>query len=325
MRQQVGIDLLNCAERRKGSVQFTKGHSGRYTRQVRQECGVGVETYRICPRRMAGIGGWPLEKEVVIASAMARVFITGSADGLGLMAARLLAGEGHEVVVHGRSEKRAAEALKAAKGAEAAVHGDLSSIEQTKGLAKQVNALGQFDAVIHNAGLGYQEPRRNETKDGLPQLFAVNTLAPYILTALIERPKRLIYLSSGMHRGGDASLSDLEWKTRSWEGAQAYSDTKLHDTLLAFAVARRWPAVMSNSVEPGWVATKMGGAGAPDDLEAGPATQVWLAVDPETAATTGGHFYHLKPRQPLAAVRDQMIQDRLLEACAKLSGVPFPD
>ncbi|HEX4383063.1 MAG TPA: short-chain dehydrogenase, partial [Myxococcales bacterium] len=142
---------------------------------------------------------------------------------------------------------------------------------------------------------------------------------------LMQKPKRLVYLSSGMHRGGDPSLNDLDWKSRPWEGSQAYSDTKLHDTLLAFAVARRWPKVMSNSVEPGWVPTKMGGAGAPDDLEAGPTTQAWLAADPQTADTTGGHFYHLKPRQPLAAVRDHMIQDRLLEACARFSGVPFPD
>ncbi|HEX4384715.1 MAG TPA: SDR family NAD(P)-dependent oxidoreductase, partial [Myxococcales bacterium] len=125
---------------------------------------------------------------------------------------------------------RAEEALKAVKGAEAAVHGDLSSIAETKDAAKQANALGAFDAVIHNAGIGYREPQRNETKDGLPRLFAVNSLAPYILTALMQKPKRLVYLSSGMHRGGDPSLNDLDWKSRPWEGSQAYSDTKLHDT-----------------------------------------------------------------------------------------------
>jgi NAD(P)-dependent dehydrogenase (short-subunit alcohol dehydrogenase family) len=253
---------------------------------------------------------------------MARIFITGSADGLGQMAARLLVADGHQVVLHARHEERAREALKAVKGAEAAVHGDLSSIEETKKVAAQVNALGLFDAVIHNAGIGYQEPKRNATVDDLPRVFAVNTLAPYVLTALIRKPKRLVYLSSGMHRGGDASLQDLEWKKRPWQGAQAYSDTKLHDVLIAFAVARRWPQVMSNSVEPGWVPTKMGGPGAPDDLEAGPKTQVWLATTEE--AVTGGHFYHLKPRQPLAAAHDSAVQDRLLEACAKLTGVPFP-
>jgi NAD(P)-dependent dehydrogenase (short-subunit alcohol dehydrogenase family) len=255
---------------------------------------------------------------------MARVFITGSADGLGQMAARLLVAEGHQVVLHGRNEQRASEALKAVNGAEAAVHGDLSIIAEIKDVAKQVNALGPFDAVIHNAGIGYREPKRVNTADGLPQLFAVNTLAPYILTSLVPKPKRLVYLSSGMHRGGDASLKDLAWKERPWEGAQAYSDSKLHDTLLAFAVARRWPGVASNSVEPGWVPTKMGGGGAPDDMDQAHRTQVWLAVSPETASTTGGHFYHLKPRQPVAAVHDEAIQDRLLQSCETFSGIPFP-
>jgi NAD(P)-dependent dehydrogenase (short-subunit alcohol dehydrogenase family) len=190
---------------------------------------------------------------------MARVFITGSSDGLGQMAAQLLIEQGHGVVLHARNKKRAEEALRAVPGAETAVAGDLSSVAQTRSVANQVNALGSFDAVIHNAGVGYREPRRVETEDGLPQVFAVNILAPYILTALIQRPRRLVYLSSGLHQSGDASLEDLAWKERSWRGQQAYSDTKLHDVLLAFAIARLWPHILSNALEPGWVATKMGG------------------------------------------------------------------
>jgi NAD(P)-dependent dehydrogenase (short-subunit alcohol dehydrogenase family) len=190
---------------------------------------------------------------------MARVFITGSSDGLGQMAAQLLIEQGHGVVLHARNKKRAEEALRAVPGAETAVAGDLSSVAQTRSVADQVNALGSFDAVIHNAGMGYREPRRVETEDGLPQVFAVNILAPYILTALIQRPRRLVYLSSGLHQSGDASLEDLAWKERSWRGQQAYSDTKLHDVLLAFAIARLWPHILSNALEPGWVATKMGG------------------------------------------------------------------
>ena len=209
---------------------------------------------------------------------MARVLITGSSDGLGLLAAQLLLEQGHRVVLHGRNELRAARAMESAPGAEAVVHGDLSSIAQTRAVADQVNALGTFDAVIHNAAVGYREPGRIETEDGLPQVFAVNTLAPYILTALITRPKRLIYLSSSLHRQGDASLDDLTWTGRTWNGMQAYSDSKLHDVLLAFAFARYWPGVLSNALEPGWVPTKMGGPGAPDDLDAGRRTQVWLAV-----------------------------------------------
>jgi NAD(P)-dependent dehydrogenase (short-subunit alcohol dehydrogenase family) len=256
---------------------------------------------------------------------MARVFITGSADGLGHMAAHLLIDAGHQVVLHARNKARAKEALQAAPGAEAAVVGDLSSIGQTRAVAEQVNDLGRFDAIVHNAAVGYREPRRIETADGLPHVFAVNTLAPYILTALISKPKRLVYLSSGLHQGGDETLHDLTWTQRPWQGLAAYSDSKFHDALLAFAVARRWPDVLSNALEPGWVATKMGGAGAPDDLQAAPKTQVWLAVSEDPSArVTGEYFYHLKRRAPNPAVHDESLQDRLLAECHRLCGVKLP-
>jgi NAD(P)-dependent dehydrogenase (short-subunit alcohol dehydrogenase family) len=257
---------------------------------------------------------------------MARVFITGSADGLGLMAARRLIESGHRVVLHGRSEARAAQALAAAPGAEAALTGDLASIAQTRQLGEQANHSGRFDAVIHNAAVGYQEGARIATEDGLAQVFAVNTLAPYILTALIERPRRLIYLSSGLHRGADASLQDLNWEQRPWAGSRAYSDTKLHDAMLAFAVARRWSDVLSNALEPGWVATRMGGPSAPDDLDAGAETQVWLATSEQPEALVSGrYFYHQRLRPANPAAHDAGLQDRLLAECARLSGVALPE
>ena len=256
---------------------------------------------------------------------VARVFITGSSDGLGRMAAQLLVEQAHGVVLHARDQERGKQALAAVPHAETVVIGDLTSIAQTRGVAEQVNALGAFDAVIHNAGVGYRESRRNATEDGVPHVFAVNTLAPYILTALIHRPKRLVYLSSGLHRGGDASLKDLAWEHRPWQGQQAYSDTKLHDVLLAFAIARRWRDVLSNALEPGWVATKMGGSGATDDLDAGHRTQVWLAVSDDAAAkVTGEYFYHMLRRAPNPAARDAELQDRLLDACARFSTVTLP-
>jgi NAD(P)-dependent dehydrogenase (short-subunit alcohol dehydrogenase family) len=256
---------------------------------------------------------------------MARVFITGSSDGLGRMAAGFLVEQGHRVVLHARNPQRGQEALAAVPGTETVLIADLTSIAQTRKLAEQVNGLGLFDAVIHNAAIGYREPRRIATEDGLPQVFVVNTLAPYILTALIKKPKRLVYLSSGLHRNGDASLKDLSWEHRTWQGQQAYSDTKLHDVLLAFAIARRWPGVLSNALEPGWVATKMGGAGAPDDLDQGYRTQVWLAVSDDAAATvTGGYFYHMRSRAPNPAARDVERQEQLLDACKRFSGVALP-
>jgi NAD(P)-dependent dehydrogenase (short-subunit alcohol dehydrogenase family) len=240
------------------------------------------------------------------------------------MAAQLMVAAGHRVVLHARNEKRAADARKGVPGAESVEVGDFASIAQTRALAEALNRIRTFDAVIHNAAVGYQEPRK-ETEDGLPHVFQVNTLGPYILTALMNRPARLVYLSSGMHRGAAGSLDDLTWKKRRWNGSNAYAESKLHDAMLAFAVARLWRGVYSNAVDPGWVATKMGGRGAPGDLAAAPRTQVWLATsDDPKALVTGKYFYHMEPRPADPAASDPDAQDRLLEECKRFTGVTFP-
>ena len=118
--------------------------------------------------------------------------------------------------------------------------GDLPDRDETCGVADQVNALGDLDAVIHNAGV-YAEPEPSPTADGHARILAVNVLALYLLTMLIRRPARLIYLSSDMHTGGHADLDDIEWTTRPWNGVQGYSDSKPFIATLAAAIARRGP------------------------------------------------------------------------------------
>jgi NAD(P)-dependent dehydrogenase (short-subunit alcohol dehydrogenase family) len=250
---------------------------------------------------------------------MKRVLITGSADGLGRMVARQLIDLGHEVVLHARDAARAQDALAGAPGAAGVVVGDLSSIAATKVVAASANQTGPFDVIVHNAAVGYREPRRVETVDGLSHVFAINVLAPYLLTALIDRPARLIYLSSRLHLGGEPNFTDLQWKRRPWNGTQAYSDSKLWDAVLGFAIARRWPNVQSNVVHPGWVPTKMGGSGAPDDLSLAHDTQVWLATTDNPG--TGGYFYHRRPAETHPAVTDRSVQDDLLDVCAGLTQV----
>jgi NAD(P)-dependent dehydrogenase (short-subunit alcohol dehydrogenase family) len=239
-------------------------------------------------------------------SRAARVFITGSADGLGRAAAQTLLEQGHEVVVHARNRDRLTAMRDLVERGAVVVVGDLSDPEETRDVAGQVNRVGRMDAVIHNAGV-----------DTGPDVLPVNVVAPYLLTALMHRPQRLVYLSSSMHRGGRASLTGVDW---SGHRAGSYSDSKLFVTTLAVAVARIWTDVFSNAVDPGWVPTKMGGAGAPDDLRLGQLTQVWLATsdDPE-ARTSGGYWHHQRRAEPAPSVHDQRFQDQLLEELARFT------
>jgi NAD(P)-dependent dehydrogenase (short-subunit alcohol dehydrogenase family) len=243
---------------------------------------------------------------------MASVFITGSSDGLGLMAAQLLIKQGHQVVLHARNGERGEEALRKAPGAERVLSADLSVLEETVKLASEVNAMGTFDAVIHNAGVFHAS---SET------IFSVNTLAPYILTCLVHKPGRLIYMSSGMHLQGNP---DLERLTSERVGA-SYPDSKLHDVILCMAVARKWPGVYANAVDPGWVPTKMGGSGAPDSLEKGYQTQAWLAVSNDRRARVSGrYFYHQEQKHHRPEALDTQVQEKFLALCAGISGIRFP-
>jgi len=243
---------------------------------------------------------------------MARIFITGSSDGLGKLAAEHLIHQGHQVVIHARNAKRAQDARRSVPGAEEVLIADLARIEETKQLAADVNALGRFDAVIHNAGI-----YRGSGQD----IFTVNTLAPYILTCLIQKPQRLIYLASGMHLSGSPSL---QWMT-SGKANISYSTSKFYVVLFTKAIARKWPEVHANAVDPGWVPTKMGGPGAPDDLQKGFETQAWLAVSADDRAKVSGrYFYHQREAHYHPEADNTKLQDEFLTACEQITGVHFP-
>jgi NAD(P)-dependent dehydrogenase (short-subunit alcohol dehydrogenase family) len=255
---------------------------------------------------------------------MASIFITGSSDGIGRETARQLVSGGHRVALHARDDARAAQAAAAVPGAAGTAVGDLSAVAGIRQAAATATALGPFDVVIHNAGVGGGGPRQT-TADGYERIFAVNVLGPYLLTALMELPERLVYLSSGLESVGRVNLDDLQWEHRRWNGMQAYSDSKLYDVLLAFAVARRYPQLRSNTVDPGWIKTKLGGSGATDDLPIGASTQVWLATSGDPAAqVTGRYFKWKRDLRANPEAYDTSLQDALLAACAKLTGTELP-
>lgn len=241
---------------------------------------------------------------------MSKIFITGSSDGLGLLAAKALVAAGHEVVLHARNIARGEEALKNVPGYANVLIGDLSSIDETKQLAADANALGIFDSIIHNAGV-YQTDGKT--------IFSVNSLARYILTCLMHKPKRLIYMSSGMHSSGNPDFKDFNI------GKIAYSTSKLHNVLLTKVIANRWPEVYVNAVNPGWVPTKMGGANAIGNLQKGFETQVWLATCNDPEAQVSGRYFKHKQEQPyLHAADDLGVQNEYLSLCEKVTGEGFP-
>jgi NAD(P)-dependent dehydrogenase (short-subunit alcohol dehydrogenase family) len=243
---------------------------------------------------------------------MPRIWITGSADGLGRATAETLLSEGHQVVVHVRSRQRLHAVQDLLDRGASAVIGDLSDLEQSRSVAEQANQIGRFDTVIHNAGV-YSGP----------SVLPVNVVAPYVLTALVARSSRLVYLSSSMHTGGHPDIQRLDWMGKRMSAS--YSDSKLFVTTLAMAIARLWSDVITSAVDPGWVPTRMGGPNAPDDLRLGHLTQEWLATssDPE-ALVTGGYWHHQRRTQPHSASLDLAFQAALLERLEQATGVVLP-
>ncbi|KAJ5167173.1 uncharacterized protein N7482_005954 [Penicillium canariense] len=234
---------------------------------------------------------------------MARIFITGSSDGIGQATAKILASQGHSVVLHARNAARAASTRQAVPTAEAVLVGDLRSISEVKRLAEEANALRSepFDAIIHNAGIGYGATSSREiTADKLSAVFAVNTLAP--------------------HYGGDETLRNV---TQS----HSYGDSKLHDVMLANAFARRWGHdIQVVSMHPGWVRTKMGGSMAPEGMdEPAHALAEWATGQGHLASLPSGTFFTTKGAASTHPGAGNVAkQEELLRVCKEVSGVAVP-
>ncbi|WPO84342.1 SDR family NAD(P)-dependent oxidoreductase [Chryseobacterium sp. JJR-5R] len=245
-----------------------------------------------------------------------RILITGSTAGIGFLTAKTLIMKGYKVVVHARNEERAKDARRDLPEAEAVVTGDLSDLKEVKKLAGDINALGTFDVIIHNAGV-------YDARSSGNAILNVNALAPYILTSLLKKPRQLIYLCSDLHLGGNLKLQSMQDKSSDIN----YSDSKLQVLVMSKAVSRKWRDVKVNAVNPGWVATKMGKSGAPDDLRLSYGTLVWLAEGTEEGSNVTGQLLFQKKieKNYNLAANDPATQDALLETYAKVTGVSFPN
>lgn len=233
---------------------------------------------------------------------MESIFITGSTEGFGYLTAKSLIEAGNEVTLHARNQQRADDVSKKLKGAKHIVIGDLANREDIESIADQVNSIGTFDIVIYNAGVS--TPDTNLT-------LKVNVEAPYLLTMLINKPKRIIYVSSGMHKGAKLDINDLS-------GTTDYSSSKLQVLLLMKIFAKQFPDTIVTAVDPGWVPTRMGGSMATDDLNMGFSSQVKLATS-DDSALTGSYFYHLKPDRYDSRVDDTDLQQQLLKKLQEIT------
>ncbi|WP_203653360.1 SDR family NAD(P)-dependent oxidoreductase [Demequina activiva] len=261
---------------------------------------------------------------------MAKVLITGSAQGIGAETARRLVALGHEVVVHGRDRGRADAALEQVPGASAAVVGSYDSLASVRELASAANAAGPFDVVIHNAGLGPHEPERRDTVDGLEQTVQVNAVAPYLLTCLMPLSTRMVYVGSDAHRQGTVDLADLHWRERSWgegywAGIAPYSDSKLLFQMWVFELAALHPERAINVVHPGWVQTAMGGPQATLPVDEGADTPVWMATSEDPIALGSGQFVHRRAVEDVhPATRDAGLRAAVVEHFRELTGEALP-
>ena len=273
------------------------------------------------------------------------VLVTGASSGIGRATALGLATMGAHVAITGRDRLRtedAAREIGAAGGMKVEVFvADLSSQAQVRRLASEVLAgLARIDVLVNNAG-GYWDTR-HVTVDGLERTFAVNHLAPFLLTNLLRdrlewgAPARVVTVASNAHTTGRIDFDDLQGE-RSYSGGRAYSQSKLANVLFTYQLARRMrgSAVTANALHPGVVRTSFGAAD-PARIQRllvpllrpvmksparGAATPIHLASAPELEHVSGRYFANRRPTKSSSRSNDQAVAARLWEASADLVGL----
>jgi NAD(P)-dependent dehydrogenase (short-subunit alcohol dehydrogenase family) len=260
----------------------------------------------------------PLQQQWEKMAAMAVICITGSSDGIGLATARVLVADGHRVLIHARSRGRGRPVLEQLGGEATLVTGNLAQLDEVHRLADQIRANGPVDTLVHNAGVWVRGNTPRTTADGLETTFAVNVLAPHLLTSLLaaDLQGRLLWLGSSTAHYGRPDPATLG---RPQEPSQAYSDSKACDVALALAWGRRLPRIASAAVDPGWVKTKLASAGAPGDVTSSADTLAYCCTEADLASAP-----YWKDRAPTPVPRhlqDEALQDAIASACDRLARI----
>jgi retinol dehydrogenase 12 len=273
------------------------------------------------------------------------VVVTGASSGIGAEAAVELARLGATVVPIGRDQRRLnaiAARIRDANpdGATEPLSADFASLADVRKLASELlDRHPRIDVLVNNAGL--VSGRRRLSEDGFELTFAVNHLAPFLLTNLLQErlrasaPARVVTTSSGAHFSGVLDLEDLDAERR-WSTWSAYSNSKLANVLFTRALARRLDGsgVVANCLHPGVIRTRLGrGAPLPVGVgwrvaglffaspRKGASTIVYLASAPDAASISGGYFVDSQQRTPSAQARDDVLAEGLWEASERLTGL----
>jgi NAD(P)-dependent dehydrogenase (short-subunit alcohol dehydrogenase family) len=268
------------------------------------------------------------------------VLLTGATRGIGRAAALELAAQGAEIALVGRDAERVRSVAVAARaaGAGAPVHehvADLTLMSEVRALAEQIRARNaRIDVLANNAGALFAS--RRETSEGLERTFALNHLAPFLLTnLLLDRLAggRVVTTASDAHRGGLLDLDDLQ-STRSYAAMRVYGTSKLCNILFTRELARRAPQLHANCFHPGVVRTGFGKnengiwkllttLGGPflRSPQRGARSLVWLASSDQAATLTGAYVEDEKVVVPSLQARDDDLALGLWERSAELAGV----